>query len=422
MRADLSRSKLEHLVQTVGETTGQGVVYHPQDERGGLITNRQVCAFCAYSLHHPVTGAYCRFACHGAAMQTLNSGEAHYQRCWTGLLYVAVAAAPKGIYMGGIECGGFYAEGEKDDVADTLNERLRAVPNLDVKPFLSRISSLRELSPSALRGLGMFLMESTFSEGINSSRAVQAQHDRYERQRKIAEAYAILQDNESNTPDVLGDTYRLVAYLHRRDRDGAMQFISSYLARLLLASRWNLTKLRAHVRVLVAVITSQDVLQGMDWTTATSRELLTMTRIEKAGSVEMICAEVAELVLAHFGRFDADEECDMQLSDRVMRWLQGHFHEQATLQDAARAVGASVSTVAHRLPLETGRSYRRVRLDLRISEAKRLLAESRLTISEVAEHCGFSDQSHFTRCFKEEVNLTPGHFRALLDPGREKGD
>ncbi len=384
-----------------------------------MLINQQTCAFCVYSLHHPVTGAYCRYACHGAAMQALSSGEPHYQRCWAGLLYVAVAASPKGGgYLGGIECGGFYAEGEAPDIAGIISERLKAVANVDLSPFLARMGSLREISASALRGLGLFLMESTFSEGVNSSRAVQKQHERYEHQRRIAEAYATMQAHEMAPPDVLGDTYQLVSYLHRRDQDGAMQFISAYLAKLLLVSRWNLTRLRAHVRVLIAVITSQDVLDGMDWTAATSRELLTMARIEKAENVELICSEVAEMVLAHFGRLDPGNMQDVRLSDRVLTWLQGHFHERASLQDAARALGASVSTVSHRLPAETGKSYRRLRLDLRIAAAKRLLAESRLTISEVAEHCGFSDQSHFTRCFKDEVNLTPGHFRALLDPDR----
>jgi len=415
MASDITRNKLSNLLQTFGRVSGQGAVYHPQEGLGEML-NSETCAFCAYSLKHPVTGTYCRYACHGAAMQTLSSGEPHYQRCWAGLLYVTVATAPRGIYRGGVESGGFYAEGEAGEIREVIAARLKAVPNINPAPFLARVGSLRELSASALRGLGLFLLESTFSEGLNSSRAVQKQHERYERQRQIAEAYAAMQGREMTPPDVLGDTYQLVSYLHRGDRDGAMQFISGYLAKLLLVSRWNLTRLRAHVRVLMAVITSQDILEGMDWTAATSRELLAMARIEKADNVELICSEVAELVLAHFGRLDGAADKGMRLSDRVLAWLQGHYHEAATLRDAARAVGASVSAIAHRLPAETGKQYSRLRLELRIAEAKRLLAESDAGISEIAETCGFSDQSHFTRCFRAEVNLTPGRFRALLDP------
>jgi AraC-like DNA-binding protein len=409
------QKKIKDLLDSFGRISGQGAIYHPQDG-GGVMFNAQTCAFCAYSLKHAVTGDYCRFACHGGAMQTLSSGEPDYQRCWAGLLIVTVAAAPRGAYRGGIESGGYIAEGERDDIEDMMQARLAAIPNVDPVPFLERIKSVRELSASALRGLGLLLLENTFSAGVNSSRFVQKQHARYEQQRQIADAYATLQGRRVTPPDVLGDTYQLVAYLHRGDREGAMQFISEYLAKLLLISQWNLTRLRAHVRVLIAVITSQDVLGGMDWTAATSREMLAMARIEKASDVESICSEVAELVLAHFGRLDAEDQSRVLLSDRVLAWLRGHYHEPATLRDAARAVGASVSAIAHRLPEETGKSYSRLRLELRISEAKRLLAETDMGISEIAETCGFSDQSHLTRCFRDAVNLTPGRFRALLDP------
>jgi AraC-like DNA-binding protein len=409
------KEKVEKLIASVGAISGQGVVFHPQESRT-VLRNAQTCEFCVHALTHAITGDFCRYACLGAALQTLTSGEPHYQRCWAGLLYVTVAAAPRGVYQGGIACGGFFGEEEADDIPEVIAERLGAVPRLATAPFMARISSLRPISTSALRGLGLFLLESTLSAGINSVREVQRRHDRYEQQRRIADAYATLQHSMVDTPDVMGDTYRLVSFLHRRDREGAMQFISGHLAKLLLVSNWNLVKLRAHVRVLLAVMTSQDILAGMGWTAATGRELVTMSRIEKADDVETICSEVADLVLDHFGRLDPGDGGGLRLADRVIAWLQGHYHERATLRDAARAVGASVSAIAHRLPLETGKPYARMRTDLRIAEAKRLLAETGMGISEIAGACGFSDQSHFTRRFKAEINLTPGQFRALLKP------
>ena len=62
---------------------------------------------------------------------------------------------------------------------------------------------------------------------------------------------------------MLGDTYQLVSYLDRNDREGAMQLISTYLAKLLLVSRWDPVKLKAHLRVLLSVMTSQELLRGV---------------------------------------------------------------------------------------------------------------------------------------------------------------
>ncbi len=410
------QNQIGSVLSTFGRVSGQGAVFH---EQAGTRPrkNANTCGFCRYALEHPVTGDFCRYACHSAAMQTLSSGEPHYQRCWAGLLYVSVAVAHRGTYRGGISCGGFYAEEEASEIEEQVAARLGSVPNVEPEPFLARIRSLRAISPGALRGLGQLLLESTFSGGVNASAYFQKLHERYERQRRIADAYASIRDHAMEPPDLMGDVYRLVSFLRRGEREGAMQGISDYLARLLLVSQWNLTRLRAHVRVLVAVITSQDVLDGMDWTAATRRELMTMARIEKSEDVEAICSEVAELVLAHFGKSESGVE-QAPLSDKVMAWLQGHFHERATVQDAAIAVGASVSSIAHRLPQEVGKTYRQLRRELRVAEAKRLLATTDIGISEIADQCGFTDQSHFTRVFREEISLTPGQFRAML-PARK---
>jgi AraC-like DNA-binding protein len=262
--------------------------------------------------------------------------------------------------------------------------------------------------------MGLFLFETTLSSGINSSSRFRKQHDEYVQQREIAEAYIDLKQEDVTPPDIMSDTYRLVSYLHRRDKEGAMQFISQYLAKLLMLSNWNPVKLRAYVRVLLAVITSQDVLDGMDWEVATRREWLCMSRIEKAVGTEAVCSEVAELVLEHFGRIDANDAGDRRISDRVEEWLERNCHERATLTDASRAIGASVSSICHRLPQETGKTFAVLRREIRIAMAKRLLATSTMDISAIADACGFVDQSHFTKSFKSEIMLTPGMFRKML--------
>ncbi len=49
----------------------------------------------------------------------------------------------------------------------------------------------------------------------------------------------------------------------------------------------------------------------------------------------------------------------------------------------------------------------------RINHAKTLLHHTRLPISEITEKCGFSQQSYFTRRFKEATGTTPTRYRKL---------
>lgn len=49
-------------------------------------------------------------------------------------------------------------------------------------------------------------------------------------------------------------------------------------------------------------------------------------------------------------------------------------------------------------------------IDIRINKAKQLLAENRLKIADIAELCGFSNQYHFCRLFKEKTGITPTQY------------
>ena len=49
----------------------------------------------------------------------------------------------------------------------------------------------------------------------------------------------------------------------------------------------------------------------------------------------------------------------------------------------------------------------------RVEHACHLIANSELSLCEIALTCGFADQSHFSKTFKRQVGLTPAHFRTL---------
>lgn len=50
---------------------------------------------------------------------------------------------------------------------------------------------------------------------------------------------------------------------------------------------------------------------------------------------------------------------------------------------------------------------------LKVENSLKILNESE-SLSEVALECGFSDQSHFIRCFKENIGITPLKYRNIL--------
>lgn len=49
-------------------------------------------------------------------------------------------------------------------------------------------------------------------------------------------------------------------------------------------------------------------------------------------------------------------------------------------------------------------------IDIRINKAKQLLSEGKLKINAVAAQCGFSNQYHFDRVFREKTGVTPSEY------------
>ena len=51
---------------------------------------------------------------------------------------------------------------------------------------------------------------------------------------------------------------------------------------------------------------------------------------------------------------------------------------------------------------------------LKIEKSYTLLSIKHLNLTEIAYQCGFSDQSHFNRCFKSISGISPNHFRKII--------
>lgn len=413
MKPDSLVLKIDRLLHEIEQITAQGALYQGLHEQR-LICNHKVCAFCQHALHHPVSASLCRVACRNATVHATASGEPYFYRCWAHLLFVTIPVAPQNKCCGGIELGGFCMAGEEADLRDAIRESISAWPNTDPAPFLDLLPSVRHITASDLRGLGSLVMETSFYNGINSSEFFNRQNEKYVQQRRIAEALADLRLHDPGTPDVTGDGEKLMSLLDQDDTGSAQAFVSRYLARLLMVSHWDLVKFKARLRLLLAMMTSHAILKGTPWAVATSRELRLMLRLEHAGSIEECCDETTQWIHHCCGGKPFPANDGRPLTERAIGWLQSHYQEHITLATASRSIGASASTLVHRLRQETGKTFRQLLIEIRIAEAKKLLATTSLGLSEVAETCGFFDQSHFTREFKRSLNLTPGQFRKLL--------
>jgi AraC family transcriptional regulator len=95
----------------------------------------------------------------------------------------------------------------------------------------------------------------------------------------------------------------------------------------------------------------------------------------------------------------------------VRDYVQSHLHRKLTLEELAATVGLSKFHFARRFRASTGTTPHEFVLRQRVDRARLLLQRTNSPIQEIAQSCGFADQSHMTRVVKKRLGATPGDIR-----------
>ena len=82
------------------------------------------------------------------------------------------------------------------------------------------------------------------------------------------------------------------------------------------------------------------------------------------------------------------------------------------VEQMARACGMSERSFLRRFKETTGKTPRQWLMTQRIAKAQSLLL-ARVPLVDVAQDCGFADQSHFTRVFARWIGHPPGRWLRL---------
>ena len=95
----------------------------------------------------------------------------------------------------------------------------------------------------------------------------------------------------------------------------------------------------------------------------------------------------------------------------VRRHIDVHFKEPLTLEQLAEEAHMNKFYLSHAFKREYGISPINYMITKRIEESKYLLAETDLSLSQVAQMLGFTSPSYFSPVFRRTQNLSPTEYR-----------
>jgi LacI family transcriptional regulator len=104
------------------------------------------------------------------------------------------------------------------------------------------------------------------------------------------------------------------------------------------------------------------------------------------------------------------------LADAI-RYIREHACEPCTVGDILRHVPVGRRWLERQFVRTLGRNPHDEIMRVRIDTAKRLLLEPGLTLTDIAERCGFAVQQNFGRAFAQITGQTPGAYRRAAKRG-----
>lgn len=162
---------------------------------------------------------------------------------------------------------------------------------------------------------------------------------------------------------------------------------------------------------------------GMDDVTlAAFARALDLVKREPLGFRQSLSALALEILgRIHLARALRETRQDgaLALVKQVKLYLAEHLKEPVDLDALAHRLGVSYSALRQAFKAHTGFSPHQYQLELRLVEAKALLASTDLPVKQVSHSLGFQTPFYFSRFFKQRTGASPEQWRVGDKRGQE---
>lgn len=135
--------------------------------------------------------------------------------------------------------------------------------------------------------------------------------------------------------------------------------------------------------------------------------------------VDAMATALSAHLLRHYStRIHRFKKYEDGLSKRKLKqaidYMEEHLGENLSLKDIANELGMSRYYFCHLFKKSTGISPHQYLIRQRVERAKLLLKQPKRTVASIAMECGFANQSHFAKYFRQWTGVNPNQFRRTI--------
>lgn len=128
---------------------------------------------------------------------------------------------------------------------------------------------------------------------------------------------------------------------------------------------------------------------------------------------QYISLMLTELYLSNFESVQSSKSCTNEIQI-VLDYIKNNYKERIKLDELCDLIHLSKYYFINVFKNYTGSTPNEYIINYRIGEAKKLLGTTNLSIKDICQNVGFTDQSYFIKTFKKLNNITPSKYRSNL--------
>ena len=211
----------------------------------------------------------------------------------------------------------------------------------------------------------------------------------------------------------------LLDAIRRGDRGEARRLINHVLVHIYSAGEERSDLLKGLLLELVVMISRAAVEAGAVQSEVLGMNFRILTELAELNDDEDLAAWLRKTLEHVISTIERQEDFTPPLLvGKALDFMRTNLHRDISRDEVARHAGISPSHFSRLLKERTGRSFTELLRQCRVDLACDLLRTTGRSLAEIADVCGFCDQSYFTRVFQDVKGMTPKQFREVAKVNR----
>lgn len=148
-------------------------------------------------------------------------------------------------------------------------------------------------------------------------------------------------------------------------------------------------------------------------------ELLRFRNIYQFSQIDELMEELTGWMIGFHEKIDTefDDYRNKSRMEQAVAFIQENYATDLNMAVVSNHVSMNYSLFSYAFKEYTGKNFVNYLKELRVNEAKRLLAETNLRVIEISQRVGYENEKHFMKIFKSVSGVSPTEYRKNMQMG-----